>query len=55
MKETAVFNKPYVKKSALVGGGNLSEVLGKSLKDFSGREFPTFKSREQALTWLIEE
>jgi hypothetical protein len=55
MKETAVFNKPYVKKSALVGGGNLSEVLGKSLKDFSGREFPTFKSREEALTWLIDE
>jgi hypothetical protein len=55
IKETAVFDKPYVKKSALVGGGNLSEVLGQSLKDFSGRKFPTFKSREEALIWLIEE
>jgi hypothetical protein len=55
IKETAVFDKPYVKKSALVGGGNLSEVLGQSLRDFSSREFPTFKSREEALIWLIDE
>jgi len=55
IKETAVFDKPYVKKSALVGRGNLSEVLGQSLEEFARREFPTFKSREDALTWLIEE
>jgi len=55
IKETAVFDKPYVKKSALVGGRNLSEELGQSLEDFSRREFPIFKSREEALTWLIEE
>jgi hypothetical protein len=55
IKETAVFDKPYVEKSALVGGRNLSEELGQSLEDFSRREFPIFKSREEALTWLIEE
>jgi hypothetical protein len=54
IKETAVFDKPYVKKSALVGGGNLSEV-GQSLREFSGREFTTFKRREEAFAWLIED
>lgn len=53
IKETAVFDKPYINKSALVGGGNLSEVLGENLKDFSRREFPTFKSRQEALSWLV--
>jgi len=55
IKETAVFNKPYIKKSALVGGGNLSEVLGKDLEDFSRREFPTFKTRQEALRWLVDD
>jgi hypothetical protein len=55
MKETAVFDKPYIRKSALVGAGNLSELLGQNLKDFSRREFPTFKTRQEALNWLVSE
>ena len=55
IKETAVFDKPYVKKSALVGGWNLPEALGQKLKDFSRREFRTFNRREEALKWLVEE
>lgn len=51
IKETAVFDKPYINKSALVGG-NLSEVLGKNLKAFSRREFPIFETRQEALSWL---
>ena len=53
MKETAVFDKPYINKSALVGGGNLPEVLVENLKDFSRREFATFKTRQEALNWLV--
>jgi hypothetical protein len=53
IKETAVFDKPYVKRSALVGDGNLSEILGQNLKDFSRREFPTFKTQQEALNWLV--
>ena len=53
IKETAVFDKPYINKSALVGGGNLSNVLGENLKDFSRREFPAFKTRQEALSWLV--
>jgi mannose/fructose-specific phosphotransferase system component IIA len=53
MKETAVFDKPYIRKSALVGGANLPQALGESLRDFSRREFPTFKTRQEALSWLV--
>jgi hypothetical protein len=53
IKETAVFDKPYIAKSALVGGGNLTEVLGETLKNFSRRDFPTFKTRQEALSWLV--
>jgi hypothetical protein len=53
IKESAVFDKPDIAKSALVGGGNLTEVLGQNLKDFSRRDFPTFKTRQEALTWLV--
>jgi hypothetical protein len=53
MKEGAVFDKPYVKKSAWVGAENLSSVSERNLKAFSGREFTTFKTREEALNWLV--
>jgi hypothetical protein len=28
---------------------------GNNIKSFSRREFPRFKSREQALTWLVKD
>lgn len=53
MKESAVFNKPYIKKTAW-GGAQRDSPQGfrQTLKDFSRREFPTFKSRQEALEWL---
>ena len=53
MKESAVFDKPYIKKSAWVGAENFPEVFGQNLKAFSRREFPTFKTRQEALNWLV--
>lgn len=55
MKETAVFDKPYIKKSAWVGAENLPELFSENVSSFSRREFPTFKSREEALSWLVTE
>ncbi|HXO35141.1 MAG TPA: hypothetical protein VN901_22620 [Candidatus Acidoferrales bacterium] len=55
MKETAVFDKPYVKKSAWAGAENLPHVFSENLSSFSGREFPAFKTREQALAWLAKD
>ena len=52
MKETAVFDKPYVKKSALVGTESLPRDFNESMKSFSRRELPIFGSREEALKWL---
>jgi hypothetical protein len=55
MKESAVFDKPYIKKSAWVGAENLPPVFEKNLKAFSRREFTTFENREEALTWLVKD
>jgi hypothetical protein len=55
MKESAVFDKPHVKKSAWVGAANFPQEFSKSLSNFSLREFPAFKSREEALAWLAKD
>jgi len=55
MKEAAVFNKPFIRKSAWVGTDSFPEVFRENLKSFSGREFPIFKSRQEALQWLVAE
>jgi hypothetical protein len=52
MKEAAVFNKPFIRKTAWVGADSLPEVFRENLKSFSGRDFPIFKSRQEALEWL---
>jgi hypothetical protein len=54
IKESAVFNKPYNRKSAWIGAENLPRDFEKNLKEYSRRKFPAFKNREEALTWLIE-
>ena len=40
MKESAVFDKPYIKKSAWVGAENLPKAFKQNLKDFSHRQQP---------------
>jgi len=52
LKETAVFNKPHVKKSAWVGAESLPEVFQQNIKSFSRREFSKFRNRLEALEWL---
>ena len=54
MKETAVFDKPFVKKSALIGTESLPREFHEQMKSFSRRELPIFSSREEALRWLVE-
>ena len=55
VKEVAVFDRPYVKKSAMVGTEAMPEVFYQALKTFSRREFPRFKSRKEAMDWLVRE
>jgi hypothetical protein len=52
MKETAVFDKPFVKKSALIGTEDLPASFYDELKSYSRRELLIFKTREEALGWL---
>ena len=51
MEETAVL--PFVKKSALIGTEDLPVSFYDELKSFSRRELLTFKTREEALAWLV--
>jgi len=54
IKETLVFDRPYVKKSAWVGTESLPHVFYENFKSFSQRDIPTFKTQEEALDWLVE-
>ena len=53
MKETTVFDKPFVRKSALIGTQSLPRQFYEDLKTFSRRVLPIFESREEALEWLL--
>jgi hypothetical protein len=53
VKETAVFDKPFVKKSALIGTDDLPGSFYSELKSYSQRELLIFKTREEAVSWLI--
>ena len=55
LKESAVFDKPYVKKSAWIGTENFPQVFADDMKTFSRREFPAFRTRQDALEWLAAE
>jgi hypothetical protein len=55
MKETAVFNKPYVKKSAWVGTTSLPQESAKNVSSFSRRQFTVFETRKEALAWLLKD
>lgn len=53
IKEVLVFDRPYVKRSAWVGTESLPHIFYEHFKSFSQRELPTFKTREEALEWLV--
>jgi hypothetical protein len=55
IKEVAVFDRPFVKRAALVGAESLPKVFYEALKTFSRREFHRFKTREEAMNWLTKE
>jgi hypothetical protein len=55
MKETAVFDKPFVKKSALVGTLSLPREFHDEMEKFSRRDFAIFNTREEALQWLVKD
>ena len=55
MKEVLTLDRPYVKRSAWVGTESVPHVYYENFKTFSQRDFPTFKTREEAMDWLVGE
>jgi len=55
LKESAVFDRPHLKRSAWVGVEALPKVFYEHIKSFSQRDLPAFKTREQAMEWLVSE
>jgi hypothetical protein len=55
MKVVATKDRPHVRRAAFVGGQHIPDVYYRALQSFSGRQFPNFESREQALDWLLTE
>ncbi len=55
MKVVATKDRPYVLRSAFVHAEEIPDVYYRALQSFSAREFPNFKSREEALDWLVSE
>jgi hypothetical protein len=53
MKEVLTLDRPYVKRSAWVGTESVPHVYYENFKTFSQRDFPTFKTREEAMDWLV--
>ena len=53
MKETAVFDKRFAQKSALIGTDEVPASFYNELKSFSRRNMLIFKTREEALAWLV--
>jgi hypothetical protein len=55
MQQTAVFDKPHIKKSAFVGTESFSQGFFENLRGFSRREFPAFKTRDEALACVVKD
>lgn len=53
LKPALVLDRPYLKRSAWVGTENLPKIFYEHLKSFSQRDLPTFKTREEAMDWLV--
>ncbi len=53
LKEGAVFDRPYLKRSAWVGIERLPKVFYEHIKNFSQRDLPAFNTREEAMDWLV--
>jgi hypothetical protein len=54
-KPALVFDRPHLKRSAWVGMEGLPKIFYEHMKTFSQRELPTFKTREEALDWLVDD
>jgi hypothetical protein len=55
LKRDIVLDRPHLKRSAWVGTDTLPHIFYEHLKSFSQRDLPTFKTREEAMDWLVSD
>ena len=55
IKPALVIDRPHLKRSAWVGGETLPKIFHEHMKSFSQRDLPVFKTREEALDWLVQD
>jgi SpoIIAA-like len=55
IKEVLALDGPFVKKSAWVGTEHIPHAFMENFQSFSQREIVTFKTRDEALEWLVGE
>ena len=53
MKKVAAYDRPHVRRSAMIGGGAQQKFLKQTLKFFSQRDYASFETKEEALDWLV--
>lgn len=53
IKKVLVLDRPFVKRSAWVGTESLPHVFYEHFKNFSQRDLPIFKTRGEAMDWLV--
>jgi predicted proteasome-type protease len=54
IKEVLTLDRPFVKKTAWTGTESIPHAFLENFHNFSQRELPTFKTREEAMDWLTE-
>jgi hypothetical protein len=55
IKEVLTLDRPFVKKTAWVGSESIPNAFMENFQTFSQREIVTFKTREEAMDWLVGE
>jgi len=55
IKEVMTLDRPFVKETAWIGTEGIAHAFLESFHNFSQREIATFKTREEAMDWLVAE
>ena len=55
IKEVMTLDRPFVKKTAWVGAESIPHAFMENFRSFSQREIVTFKTREEAMDWLVKD
>ncbi len=55
IKEVLALDRPFVTKTAWVGTEGIPHAFMENFHTFSQREIATFKTREEAMDWLVKE